>query len=88
MPKLTALTTIEHDGVRLAEGDTFVVEDKAQVAQLVEAGAAEIAVTRTRKAAAAEPATPEPVTTAQEPEQVPAEPAAPEQPAPDTAAAE
>lgn len=64
MPKLTALTTIEHDGVRLVEGETFVVEDKAQVAQLVEAGAAEIAVTRSRKAA---PAEPEPVAPAQEP---------------------
>ena len=42
MPKLIALTPINHDGKQHAEGDTFDVTDKAQVAQLVESGAASV----------------------------------------------
>jgi hypothetical protein len=42
MPKLIALTPINHDGKTLAEGDAFDVADEVQVAQLVESGAATV----------------------------------------------
>jgi len=42
MAKLIALTPINHDGKPFAEGDTFDVTDKAQVAQLLESGAASL----------------------------------------------
>jgi hypothetical protein len=42
MPRLIALTPINHDGHAFDVGDTFDVTSKAQVAQLVESGAATI----------------------------------------------
>ena len=40
MPKLTALTPINHDGKHFAEGDTLDISDKTQIAQLVDSGSA------------------------------------------------
>ena len=38
MAKLTVLSTVNHDGVYYAPGDTLDVKDKAQIAELIEAG--------------------------------------------------
>jgi hypothetical protein len=54
MAKLTALTTINHDGKDFFAGDVFDVSDAAQVAQLVEAGAAVVKGGKTKAAQAAE----------------------------------
>ena len=54
MPKLIALTPINHDGKNVDEGDAFDVTDKAQVAQLVESGAACIKGQKSKAEAAAE----------------------------------
>lgn len=42
MAKLTALTLINHDGKHYAAGDTLTVIDEAQIAQLVDCGAASV----------------------------------------------
>ena len=39
MPKLTVLSPVNHDGKSYEVGDTLTVDDKAQVAQLVDSGA-------------------------------------------------
>jgi len=56
MPKLIALTPINHDGKDYAEGDTFDVSDKAQVAQLVDSGAAVVKGQKPKAEVAAEAA--------------------------------
>ena len=56
MPKLTALQPINHDGKDYQEGDTFTVKDDAQVAQLVEVGAAAVEGGKTKAQKAAETA--------------------------------
>jgi len=54
MPKLTALHPISHDGKDYQEGDTFSVKDAAQVAQLVDSGAAVVEGSKTKAQAQAE----------------------------------
>jgi len=54
MPKLTALHPINHDGKDFAEGDTFTVTDRDQIAQLVESGAAVLEGGKTKAQARAE----------------------------------
>lgn len=54
MPKLTALTPINHNGRDYGIGDTFDVSDKAQVEQLVQCGAAVASGQKTKAQAAAE----------------------------------
>jgi peptide subunit release factor 1 (eRF1) len=56
MTKLIALTPINHDGKEFAEGDTLDVTDKAQVAQLVDSGAASIKGQKSKVEAAADAA--------------------------------
>lgn len=56
MAKLTALTTINHDGKDYELGDQFEVTDKAQIAQLVECGAAAVKGQRSKAEANAEAA--------------------------------
>lgn len=48
MAKLTALTTIEHDGKPVGEGEVFTVTDDAQIAQLVASGAATVEARKAR----------------------------------------
>jgi len=54
MAKLIALTPINHDGKNYTEGDALEVTDAAQVAQLVDAGAAVVKGGKTKAAQAAE----------------------------------
>ena len=56
MAKLSALQPISHNGKDYAEGDTLTVTDKAQIAQLVDAGAAVVDGGKSRAAEAAEAA--------------------------------
>jgi len=56
MTKLIALQPINHDGKQFTEGDTLDVSDKAQVAQLVDAGAAAIKGQKSKAEATAEAA--------------------------------
>lgn len=56
MPKLYALSPVNHDGVEVAEGEAFEVKNAKQAEALVAAGAAEDAEVfeAKKKAAAAE----------------------------------
>lgn len=54
MAKLIALTSINHDGKDYTEGDAIEVTSAAQVAQLVEAGAAVVKGGKTKAAQTAE----------------------------------
>jgi hypothetical protein len=54
MAKLTAQQPINHDGKDYAIGDTLTVTDKAQIAQLVDVGAAVVEGTKSRAKEAAD----------------------------------
>jgi hypothetical protein len=56
MAKLTALQPINHDGKQYDEGDVLDLSDQAQIAQLVDAGAAVVKGTRTKAAVVADAA--------------------------------